>query len=63
MQSIKRYKGDSFFSLLCFSVSGDGEERRKEDKMNAKTEERLAVSIVLDLVGVFLRAQKKEASK
>lgn len=27
--------------------------------MDAKTEERLAVSVVLDLVGVYLRAQKK----
>ncbi len=31
--------------------------------MDAKTEERLAMSIILDLVGVYLRAQKKEASK
>lgn len=63
MQSIKRYRGDSFFSLLCFSVREIEKKEERRYNVDAKTEERLVVSVVLDLVGIFLRAQKKEASK
>jgi hypothetical protein len=52
----------SFFPVFSARRQGKGKEFpwliKEVRKMDAKTEERLAVSVVLDLVGVYLRARK-----